>query len=389
MLLPSPPTAATDGFRSVCYRCHKPEPLCICATIPRVDNRTPVFILQHPRERFHPIGTARIARLGLGRVELAVFSEHARSRPPFDLPPGAGVLYPAPGARRLDELDESERPSALVVLDGTWHHARTLFRDHPWLHDLPRYSLEPRSPSRYRIRREPRAGCVSTIEAIAEALSLLEPETAGLDALLGSFDGMIDAQIEQTRSRRRGRRVERRRREWHAIPRALVEDFERLWIVYGESAQATRRGEKQRALLQWTAVSPHSGQSFERIVRPTLRMPDERHLEHMGLEREAVEGGIALDQLCEEWAALTAGCTVAAWNQSTLDLLQQLGHGGPTLLLKAVYCNVERSGAGTLESVIAAENLDAEPAPVRGRAAERLGNAVTIARHLRERAVGR
>lgn len=387
MLVPLTPTAA-DGFRPVCYRCHKPEPLCICATVPRVDNRTPIFILQHPRERFHPIGTARFARLGLDRVELAVFSEHARTRPPFELPPGTGVLYPGPGAKPLDEVDEHERPSALVVLDGTWHHARTLFRDHPWLHDLPRYSLAPRTPSRYRIRREPRAGCVSTIEAIAEALSLLEPETRGLDALLGSFDGMIDAQIEQARSRRRERRVERRRREWRAIPRALVEEYERLWIVYGESAQATRRGEKHRELLQWTAFAPHSGRAFERIVRPTLRMPDERHLEHMGLESEAVEAGITLDELRREWAELTAGCTIAAWNQSTLDLLQQLGHVGKALLLKAVYCNVERRGAGTLESVIAAENLGAQPAPVCGRAAERLGNAVSIARHLRARAVG-
>ncbi len=388
MLFPLPSTTAPDGFRSVCYRCHKPQPLCICATVPRIDNRTPVFILQHPRERFHPIGTARFARLGLGRVELAVFSEHARSQPPFELPPGTGVLYPGPGARRLDEIDESERPSALVVLDGTWHHARTLFRDHPWLHGLPRYSLVPRTPSRYRIRREPREGCVSTIEAIAEALSLLEPETAGLDALLDSFDGMIDAQIAEARSRRRGRRVVQRRREWRAIPRALVEDYERLWVVYGESAQATRRGERHRELLQWTALAPHTRQSFERIVRPTLRMPDSRHLEHMGLERQAVEGGISLDELREQWAAVSAHCTIAAWNQSTLDLLQQLDHNDPTLLLKAVYCNVERRGAGTLESVIAAESLDASPAPVRGRAAERLGNAVAIARHLRQRAVG-
>lgn len=378
----------TAAFRPVCYRCHKPAALCICASVPRVDNLTPVFILQHPRERFHPIGTARIARLGLRRVDVAVFSEHARSQPPFDLPPGTGVLYPGPGAQRLDEIDESERPSALVVLDGTWHHARTLYRDHPWLHSLPRYSLAPRAPSRYRIRREPRAGCVSTIEAVAGALSLLEPDTGGLDALLDSFDGMIDAQIAQAQARRRERRVERRRRAWRAIPRALAEDFERLWVVYGESTQVSRRGDKHRELVQWTALSPHSGQSFERIVRPTLRMPDARHLEHMGLEKEAVDGGITLDELREQWAAACAGATVAAWNQSTLDLLRQLGHEGPALLLKAVYCNVERRGAGTLEAVIAGEGLRTEPAPVRGRAAARLGNAVSIARHLRQRALG-
>ncbi len=381
-MLPSP--AAT--FRAVCYRCHKPAALCICASVPRVENRTPVFILQHPRERFHPIGTARIAKLGLERVQVAVFSEHDSSAPPFELPPGAGLLYPGPGAKRLDEIADSEKPSALVVLDGTWHHARTLYRDHCWLHQLPCYALVPRSPSRYRIRREPREGCVSTIESIAEALSLLEPETAGLDGLIESFDGMIDAQIEQARARRKERRIERQRRAWRAIPRALVEDFERLWIVYGESTQVTRRGDKQRELVQWTALSPHSGRVFERIVRPALRMPDEQHLEHMGLAREAVEAGIALDELRREWSALSDGAVVAAWNQSTLDLLRgPLGYEGASLLLKSVYCNVRQRGAGTLDAVIIEEGLGVEPAPVRGRAAQRLGNAVAVARHLGRR----
>ncbi|HHH10935.1 MAG TPA: DTW domain-containing protein, partial [Sorangium sp.] len=55
--------------RPFCYRCHKPAVTCICARVKRVDNRTKIWLLQHPRERFHPIGTARIARLGLGRFE--------------------------------------------------------------------------------------------------------------------------------------------------------------------------------------------------------------------------------------------------------------------------------------------------------------------------------
>ena len=52
-----------------CYECHKPRGLCVCGNIPRVDNRTSILVLQHPRERLHPIGTARFVRLGLARGE--------------------------------------------------------------------------------------------------------------------------------------------------------------------------------------------------------------------------------------------------------------------------------------------------------------------------------
>ena len=56
--------------RLFCYRCLKPKVACICAFIKTVGNQTGIIILQHPRERAHAIGTARIARLGLKKVLL-------------------------------------------------------------------------------------------------------------------------------------------------------------------------------------------------------------------------------------------------------------------------------------------------------------------------------
>ena len=35
------------------------------------------------------------------------------------------------------------RAVTLVVLDGTWHHARSLFRENPWLDALPKYAFSP------------------------------------------------------------------------------------------------------------------------------------------------------------------------------------------------------------------------------------------------------
>ncbi|MDH4016770.1 MAG: DTW domain-containing protein, partial [Actinomycetota bacterium] len=106
-----------------------------------------------------------------------------------------------------------EQPPALVVLDGTWSQARNLHRANPWLHDLPHYSLRPLAPTRYRIRKAPRPEYVSTLEAIVRALELLEPETRGLDRLLGVFDTMIDRQLA-----REGRNPRRRVRGRSGMP---------------------------------------------------------------------------------------------------------------------------------------------------------------------------
>ncbi|HBQ11890.1 MAG TPA: DTW domain-containing protein, partial [Myxococcales bacterium] len=181
--------------RPHCYACDKVASHCICARVDGVDNRTAITLVQHPRERRHPFGTARIARLGLSNFAMHVLEPDD----PLDVPRDAAVLFPDPGAPSLTELPPSRRPRHLVVIDGTWAHASQLRRNHPSLAPLSAVTLPPGPPSRYRIRREPSDEAISTIEAIVRALRVLEPETRGVDGLLDTFDAMIDDQLE-TRS---------------------------------------------------------------------------------------------------------------------------------------------------------------------------------------------
>jgi DTW domain-containing protein len=206
--------------RARCLHCAKPATHCVCERIPRVSNRTPVFILQHPRERFHPIGTARIARLGLERSAVLLPGDPVTRSLAVALepPPGAGLLYPSAGARDLAALAPEARPSALIVLDGTWSQAAKLYRANAWLGALPHYALAPAAPSRYRIRLAPRPSYLSTIEAIVAALAVLEPETPGLADLIAAFDAMIDAQAvwRHHAPRRQLRKIRRRALLEHA-----------------------------------------------------------------------------------------------------------------------------------------------------------------------------
>ena len=196
-------TEAADEprHRAQCYRCFKAAATCICSTVTRVANRTGILILQHPRERLHAIGTVRFARLGLSNVRVRTCAPGMDASTP--LPPRTAVLYPAPGARDLATLPRDEHPRHLIILDGTWTHARKMYATQSWLHELPSVGLTPAEPSRYRLRREPRPDYVATIEAIVAALRILEPDTDGLDALLRSFAAMIErqAQFSPTRNR--------------------------------------------------------------------------------------------------------------------------------------------------------------------------------------------
>jgi hypothetical protein len=301
-------------------------------------------------------------------------------------------LYPGAQARELSDVPEGERPRHLVVIDGTWHTARTLYRDKAWLRTLPQVSLTPASPSRYRIRREPERHCVSTIEAIVEALRLLEPDTAGLDSLIGAFDTMIDDQLAFiARGSAAARTRAKRPRPWRTVPRALVENFGELVVGYGESSRQDPRG--ARELVQWAAVELESGRTFERLVRPSFGSPSTVHLAHMNLSAEAFEHAVDRRTFERDWSRFLEGAPgaplVAAWNQTGLDVLSTaVGGDASRVSIKSAYRNGRGGGCGSLDDVCRDEQLFPDPYPFRGRAALRVARAIAVARLLNARARG-
>jgi DTW domain-containing protein len=372
----------------------------LCARIPRVKNRTPIVIVQHKRESRHPIGTVRIADLGLENCSVRVVPASARSGSelPAWLPSGAGLLYPGPEAQALEPLPAAARPSSLVVIDGTWHQARALFRDHAWLRELPRYRLTPTEAARYRIRREPRPSYRSTIEAIVAALEILEPELAEVRGLITAFDELIDDQIarRQSQNKRPPPRREPRPFGVRKMPTALVEGFDHLLLAYGEAARPESDPDGATELVHWTALRLSDGATFDAVLRPAGGVPSDIRLGHLGLSSDEVDQGISLAELRERWLAFVKPEDVlAAWNVRTLDLFARCLELEPRGLgLKSVYRRV-RGVDGNLDHVLECEaaaelpeTFQAALSRVRGRARLRLSNALRIVVFLRHLALG-
>lgn len=348
-------------------------------------NRTSVLILQHRRERAHPFNTARIVRQALDRCRLmAAHNVDLSAR--FDsmtLAENVGLLYPGEDARLLTELSPAERPTQLVVVDGTWHHAKTLLRDIPRLRTLPRYRLAPSSPGRYRIRREPHAHALSTVEAVVAALTTLEPETVGLDRLLAVFDGMITDQLD--RGEPVWRKNRRRRQGAPNVPRALAGDPSKIVVAYGEQERGKKRdrrgGQPKGAKpIYWTAMRLVSGERFECAIASDS-FEDESFLKHLRLTPAATRSAVSVDTFRDRWRAfLRPDDHLAVYHPSTASLLENVdAKFSPALILKSIHTQaLDQARPSPLP-------IDAMTTPDRSelsRASERLASAVAIVQQL-------
>ena len=176
--------------RPQCPRCQRPSSHCLCSLIPSLDSSTQVLILQHPSETAHALNTARLGALGVRKAQLRV-GEVVKL--PVDERDNY-LLFPGVDATPLESLASGERPLRLIVPDGTWRKARRLLHLNPELAALPRVSLPAGLVSRYRLRKAPVPGALSTIEAIVIALNMLEGG-GRFDQLLRPFEALIEAQI--------------------------------------------------------------------------------------------------------------------------------------------------------------------------------------------------
>lgn len=179
------------------------------------------------------LGSARLLVDSLAKARLKVGLSWRNLGHALDEPADArnwGVLYLGSAQTRaiardgepLIALDRKGAPLAdrqaaraaldgVVALDGNWAQAKALWWRNPWLTKLRRFVVVPDRPSLYgNLRREARPDALSTLEAVALALSVLERDTTLRDRLLAPFRALLSqARAAGLRDSKRDRRSHR------------------------------------------------------------------------------------------------------------------------------------------------------------------------------------
>lgn len=204
-------------YRLFCPRCRRPRSGCYCSLVQPFESDPRFIILTQPREAKHRLGTGRMAHLCLANSLLFegvdVSEDHCVNREINDPANCPVLLYLSSSSINLSRqlwserqaLFPSNRKLVVFVLDGTWKSVRKMIRLSKNLARLPMICFDPPTPSAYRIRREPRPQCYSTIEAIHQVIELFTPRLdhqAPLlqphDNLLAVFRSVIDRQLTFT-----------------------------------------------------------------------------------------------------------------------------------------------------------------------------------------------
>ncbi len=169
---------------SACKICFRPLDECICKKVPVYANEIKVLILQHPQEQFKLLNSAMLSHLALKNSVLKIglsWKNLIQALGEETDPKQWGVLYLRGiiDPSRLIELFDTRqkrllpiktRFKGIVILDGSWKQAKSMWWRNPWLLKLPRITLNPEHKS---LRGQAKKEGLATIEAIALALDCL------------------------------------------------------------------------------------------------------------------------------------------------------------------------------------------------------------------------
>lgn len=155
---------------------------CFCAEIPNLTVKTRIVVVRHWREELTSSNSARLLPMMIPHCEIhrrggkvRFDAEKILAKAPTPL-----FLFPDEGARELNAgfLRDFPGPHTLIVPDGTWSQVRRVHRREVFLNDIPTVKLTEADvvaePTIYSLRHTDHPYALSTFEAVARALGVLE-----------------------------------------------------------------------------------------------------------------------------------------------------------------------------------------------------------------------
>jgi DTW domain-containing protein len=218
-------------YRRICAVCVQPDFCCYCHQVHTFDPKINFVILIHPVEVKRRIATGRMSHLCLQGSYLIKGQDYTHNALVNELINDSDyhsvILYPGSTSQNLTDVCESKKASLfpknkklrIFVIDGTWATARKMTRQSENLKTLPRICFTPPTPSNFRVRKQPKADCYSTIEAIHHTIELLgasqnfDTHKRSHDKLLTVFNHLVERQLEFIKESHRKNRASTYRRE--------------------------------------------------------------------------------------------------------------------------------------------------------------------------------
>lgn len=168
------------GHVNRCLKCRVNMQLCVCEYIKPFNIETQVSLVVHVREVKLTSNTAQFAQMMLpNNAEIVIrgrVNEKFDGSPLLERPGRALFLYPHDDALELNEDFKKEFPGPyhLIIPDGNWQQARKVRQREEAFTNLPAVKLPSGIFAEYGLRKAQHAEWVSTYEAMAHALGIIE-----------------------------------------------------------------------------------------------------------------------------------------------------------------------------------------------------------------------
>lgn len=168
------------GHVNRCSNCRVNNHFCVCEFIKPFKIQTNVSLIVHVRELKLTSNTAQFAQKMLPEnAEVVIrgrMNDTFDGRPVLERPGRALFLYPHEDALELNDefLSKYPGPYHLIVPDGNWQQARKVRQREEAFSSLPTVKLPAGITSEYGLRKALHPEWVSTYEAMAHALGILE-----------------------------------------------------------------------------------------------------------------------------------------------------------------------------------------------------------------------
>lgn len=194
----------------------------MCNHITPIETNTKFIILMHPKEfQKTKNGTGYLTYLSLKNSVIyrgIDFTNYKEINALInDINNNCFILYPDNNSIDITKVNiqKENKTNVIFIIDATWPCSRSIIKNSPNIASLPKISFQYKTPSQFKIKTQPNAYCLSTIESTRCVLQELTKHdieslnTTQLTNFLKPFKQMVAYQVDRAKETNDGNEREK------------------------------------------------------------------------------------------------------------------------------------------------------------------------------------